>query len=336
MIVSMRTINIFLNQNIVPVIKMRYKMLFSLSVFHRIYRKLNDWALCGIFDDYARIKNIPQHLDIINLGSNPAKFGLDYSCCDIRGFNLAVGPQTLEYDFKMLKNYYSFLDENGPKLLLLLFCPFSLCKFRYTDCDGTVSKDLRYYPILHHAMINDYKESVYRDWRKHTLFRLLRHPRLVVSILRDPVRRKLNCLENPLDAKQMEVSATNYICGWMREFGLQSFNVEEIPLPVKEDLRKNSEILEEIIAFCAEHGINPIIVLPPVSRSIMSNIPHEFRDFCTYTILKSKNIQLLDYTDNQEYNEPGNFVDALCLNKRGRYKFTQRVISDLRQLKLLK
>lgn len=311
-------------------------MFFSLSVFYRIYHKFNDLVLCRIFDDYDRIRKIPQHLDIINLGSNPAKFGLDYSCCNVNGFNLAVGPQTLEYDFKMLKNYHSFLDENGPKLLLLLFCPFSLCKFRYTEGDGLVSKDLRYYPILHHAMINNYEEQIYKDWKTHTLLQLLRYPRLILSVLKAFMRRKVDIKENPLDAKGMELLATNYTRDWMRDFGLRSFNVEEIPLSVKENLRKNSEILDEIIVFCVEREIQPIIVLPPVSEFIMSNIPHEFRDFCTYSIIRSKNAPFLDYTDDREHNQPENFVDALCLNKTGRYKFTRKVVSDLRQLKLLK
>ena len=94
--------------------------MLSRNILPRIYRKLNEIALCGLNEDYARIRRIPQHLDLINLGSNPAKYGLDYADTGVKAFNLAVGPQTLEYDFRMLKNYHSFLDEKGAKLLLSL------------------------------------------------------------------------------------------------------------------------------------------------------------------------------------------------------------------------
>lgn len=45
----------------------------------------------NLFEDAFRIQEIPQHLDIINLGSNPAKFAFDYSGTGVKGFNLAVG-----------------------------------------------------------------------------------------------------------------------------------------------------------------------------------------------------------------------------------------------------
>ena len=101
-------------------------MMLSRNILPRIYRKLNDIALCGLNEDYARIRHIPQHLDLINLGSNPAKYGLDYADTGVKAFNLAVGPQTLEYDFRMLKNYHSFLDEKGAKLFIVIIMPIFL------------------------------------------------------------------------------------------------------------------------------------------------------------------------------------------------------------------
>ena len=311
-------------------------MMLSRNILPRIYRKLNDIALCGLNEDYARIRHIPQHLDLINLGSNPAKYGLDYADTGVKAFNLAVGPQTLEYDFRMLKNYHSFLDEKGAKLLLLLLCPFSLLKFRYTEYDGYACRDHRYYPILHHSMINNYEEQTYTDLKKRTLLHLLKHPLRLLSILKGTAQKKMKSETNPLNEQQMTSSAEGYIRGWMREFGLHNFELKDIPQSVKNDLQKNSEILDEIKAFCDERGIKPVIVLPPVSEYIMGNIPQGFREYCTYSILKQKDILMFDYMNDHTYNQPANFVDALCLNKTGRRKFTQGVLSDLKRLKLLK
>ena len=236
----------------------------------------------------------------------------------------------------MLKNYHSFLDEKGAKLLLLLLCPFSLLKFRYTEYDGDACRDHRYYPILHHSMINNYEEQTYTDLKKRTLLHLLKHPLRLLSILKGTAHKKMKSETNPLNEQQMTSSAEGYIRGWMREFGLHNFELKDIPQSVKNDLQKNSEILDEIKAFCDERGIKPVIVLPPVSEYIMGNIPQGFREYCTYSILKQKDILMLDYMNDHTYNQPANFVDALCLNKTGRRKFTQGVLSDLKRLKLLK
>lgn len=313
---------------------MKCKKIFNNSPFKSIYNNINEILLDRIFDDYNRLKRIPQHLDIINFGSNPAKFGLDYSEIDLKGYNMAVGPQTLEYDFRMLKNFHSYLDNNGERLLLLLFCPFSLCKYRYTEKDGVVHKDIRYYPILHHSLINNYSEKIYKKWKKNTVFQVLKSPGLIKKILRPS--NKLFILSNPLNSEQMESSANAYLTGWMKEFELTSFDVNSIPEVLKDSLKKNSLILDDIIAFCKERNINPVFVLPPISSNIMDKIPNKFLNYCFKDIVMSKNLPILDYTFSEELKKPENFVDALCLNKTGRIKFTNNVISDLRNQNIIK
>lgn len=314
---------------------MKLQYFFSPMLYKRAYDKLNKFILSRVFDDYARIRAIPQHLDVLNLGSNPGKYGMDYSGCGIKGYNIAVGPQTLEYDFRMLKNYHSFLDENGSRLLLLLFCPFSLCKFRYSELDGDVSKDLRYYFILHHAMINNYNERVYQRWKNQPIIQLLKSPKLLKNILLPNRLKRINLRYNPLTPEQMELSGKQYIQTWKKEFSLSDFNIDNLPSNVKTDLNKNSIILDNIISFCDERSIKPVIVLPPVSGYVMRYIPDKFREFCMYSIIREKNILVLDYTENKELCVSSNFVDALCLNKVGRKKFTAKVMLELQNLGLL-
>lgn len=289
----------------------------------------------NVFEDYFRIRRIAQHQDIINLGSNPAKFGLDYSECDVRGFNLAVGPQTVGYDLNMLKNYHSYLDENGPKLLLLLFCPFSLCKDFYTERDGDVHRDLRYYPILHHAMIREYDEATYQLWVRHPCRLLLKDWKVWARILTSRRNRSLDCAVNSLDGAGMEQSADRFIDGWKQEFSLRDFDAEHLSPEVERALAYNSGVLDKIVAFCNERDIRPVFVLPPISHSINSRIPADFKERCTYSILRSKPLPLLDYTEDERFTKPEYFVNALCLNKTGRMAFTRQVIADLKQRKML-
>lgn len=277
------------------------------------------------FEDAERILRIPQHLDVINLGSNPAKFGLDYSECGLKGYNLAVGPQTVTYDFNVLKNYHSYLDDNGPRLLLL-FCPFSLCKDFYTEHNGDVCKDLRYYPMLHRSSILHYDEDLYERW--------VRHPRKLgvkayLNAIRHPFRNKaLEIDHNPLSEEQMNVSARTYVRNWMREFYLDDLEAENLSETVLSSLKYNSKILDEMIAFCMERDIHPVIVLPPLSPQLNALIPQGIRKACTYSILSKKGIPLLDYTTDERFSRPEYFLDALKLNKKGRIVFTNQVVDD--------
>ena len=288
-----------------------------------------------LFPDYARIRRIPQRLDVINLGSNPAKYGIDYEGCDVKGYNLAVGPQTIEYDFKVLKNYHSYFNDKGPKLLLLLFCPFSLCKNRYTERDGEICHDLRYYLILHHAMINDYDESIYRQLKYCPERYLLSSFSRIRSFVAGSLSKRYRESKNRYTEDEMNLSARNYLELWRREFELKSFEVEELPSDVKKAIEKNAMILDEIIAFVAERSIRPVIVLPPISPNLSSLIPQQFKDFCFYSVLRETGIPILDFTDDREFAKHENFVDALCLNASGRKKFTKHLIETLKNKKIL-
>lgn len=314
----------------------KLKKLFSLSFYFQLPDKIiirSNWYK-NIFNDAERILKIPQHLDIINLGSNPAKFGIDYSESDVKGYNLAVCPQTLSYDFEILKNYHSYLDEKGPRLLLLLFCPFSLCKDVYTKEDGDVYKDLRYYPILHKASISHYDDKLYETWIQHphklglkTYFRIVRHFR----------KNKLMQIDfNPLSEKQMKQSASEYIKNWKAEFFLPDFNPRHLSARVLSSLTYNSHKLDEIIDFCKERDINPIIVFPPLSPELNEMIPNDMKERCTYSILRNKGLLLLDYTEDIRFCKNEYFLDALKLNKKGRILFTNQLIKDLKEKDILR
>lgn len=302
---------------------------FYRSLPDRIIMRSNWYK--NIFEDAIRINQVPQHLDIINFGSNPAKFGFDYSECELKGYNLAVGPQTLTYDFNMLNNFHSCLDENGPRLLLLLFCPFSLCKDFYIERDGSVYKDLRYYPILHRAMIRRFDEDMYEKWVCHPRKLGLR---AYYHVIRHYRRNKVMELDyNPLTPEQMRQSAKSMIKSWQYEFFLQDLNPAHLSAEVRQSLKYNERMLDEIILFCKERDIHPTLVLPPLSPELNELIPQDFREVCIYSIMKNKGILFLDYTTDERFCKEEYFLDALRLNKKGRIAFTNQVVNDLKSNK---
>lgn len=79
-------------------------------LLNALYKRTN--AYQNQFIDVRKFSvngGVGNNLEIINLGSNHPKFGFDYTELDVKGENWAVGPQTLEYDFAILRNNISHL-----------------------------------------------------------------------------------------------------------------------------------------------------------------------------------------------------------------------------------
>lgn len=256
-----------------------------------------------------------------------AKYGIDYSDCQLKGFNFAVGPQTLEFDFKMLKQYYGHLSYMGKRVLLLVFCPFGTCKSEYTESDGEVYKNVRYYQLLPPNDVPNFDMSLLNSRTLHPVKYAIKSWKSI--LINAKSGNQLDKTSNPYSDEQMAVSAENYIRNWKKEFSLIDLNPDNLSEYVKDALSKNRIILDDISTFCIFHEIHPYIVLPPLSIELNSLIPNDFRVACTYSVLKRDDIPLLDYSQDKRFCKKEFFLDALKLNKTGRRLFTKQLINDI-------
>lgn len=307
--------------------------LFSPSYYRGVMNLINARLFAGLFPEADRIRGIKPHLDVINLGSNPAKYAIDYSEVDVRAHSLAMGPQTFEYDFRMLKNYHSFLDENGNRLLLLLLCPFTFCLDRYPRTFH--SDDLRYYPVLSRGMINNFDEGRYRRWVKQPWRVVLRHPSLLRTIRGNLANGTALPDKSGLAPAELASSARSFIDGWKNEFSLRDFDISHLPDNVLNSLKFNNKIMEEMLSFCKEREIRPVFVVAPMTAALSEAIPADFKERCFYSMFSGRGVPVLDYSTDESLIGSENFMNALFMNRAGRKKFTARLISDLRNKGLL-
>lgn len=77
--------------------------------------------------------------------------------------DLSVAPMSTSYMSRVVKNYHSYLKKNGEVALLLN--PFSLC-IRHYEGKSNISKDIRFYPILHNAMIENFDSNISDTWSR--------------------------------------------------------------------------------------------------------------------------------------------------------------------------
>ena len=100
--------------------------IIAMFVLNAIYKQTN--AFQNKFVDIKKFQNLKEtdRFDVVNLGSNQPKFAFDYSGLNIKGANWAVGPQTFQYDFVLLKKYSKHL--NAGAVVIIPVCPL---KFFY-------------------------------------------------------------------------------------------------------------------------------------------------------------------------------------------------------------
>ena len=68
-----------------------------------LYIRTNDYK--NKISQLEKFKKVPTELEIINLGSSYSRNAFDYNLTNYKGFNFALQPQSLSYDFRILKNY---------------------------------------------------------------------------------------------------------------------------------------------------------------------------------------------------------------------------------------
>lgn len=114
-----------------------------------------------IFPHLKRFREIQQGRDrIIVGGTGSSKYFQKHEGLKPGDADLSVNPCSVSYMFNIIKNYHSYLKKNGE--IILLLNPYSLCIAHYSG-QKAVNQDIRYYPILHNAMIETYDKDVEKN-----------------------------------------------------------------------------------------------------------------------------------------------------------------------------
>lgn len=134
-----------------------------INIKHALSKLLTKWFRV-IFPHLGHFRGIKQNLDCIVLGGNGASqfyqktVGFTPKIAD-----LTVNPTSISYMYRILKNYHSYLSNDGE--IVLILHPFSLCINHYVGND-LITKDIRFYPILHNALIEKYDINLSKKWSR--------------------------------------------------------------------------------------------------------------------------------------------------------------------------
>ena len=303
------------------------------SVLNKVIKR-TQWYK-NSYGDVLKYKKVKFNTSLVVLGSSPAKWAFDVCVPEVECANWASMPQSIIDDFRILKNYHSYLSPNG---LVLLF--FSHCRGLKKDY-GESSHFRNFHYFLHPILNPFYEERVYEQLKEEIdfpIYRAMEHPlELFKTIVKqDLLKRKplWNSSRNCMDEDQLNDDAEKWIVGWKKEFGNTVFDV---PLcgNVRKSIEFNKNVVCEMAEFCKERSLRLVFVVPPVTKNLKSRFSPSFTQAALYDLISPAQLKygipLFDYLDDETLQNADFYFNSFFLNKKGRKIFTDRLIKDLKQ-----
>lgn len=263
--------------------------------------------------------NFERQYDMVNIGSSNAVFAFDYEGQGIKALNWSGRPQSLELGFKLLKNFFSILKQDG--IFLIPLGPFTGLKAPWTG----QKEEERYFGIMHQYLFEDFTKIF-----KEMYNPFLSHPRTVLKkIIKDSKkldRRNYIQLEKEIDYIQ---NAQEWIANWKDEFGID--DLEKLSPHLQNQLEYKNNLLQEIIAFCRVRNIRPVLLIPPVHSSLRKYFNKAFKEIYMFPLQKvaiDNGVQIIDMMDLNDFTT-GHFYNSYFLNKKGSAKFMEELLKKI-------
>ena len=256
-----------------------------------------------------------------NLGSSHARYALTYVNIEKIGFNFALHPQNLRYDFNILKMYHKNINKGCIVAIFLPICIFFLNRYQH------IQTNYKYYNFLDKKYIEGYNWITKILYLNRPLFLM---PWKVKYVISDVSPSIADSSEHNETISNRQKQARERILEWNAEFGLLNRDTDQIPSEFKETIK----ILNEIIDYCIEKRFRPVLVIPPVSatmheeiRKYNLNLKWMVYNQLTKDVLDKA--PLFDYFLTQEFDDDSYYINADFLNKEGRNRFTEKLINDV-------
>lgn len=305
-----------------------------LLILNALYKRTNHWKNQFLFEknfisNLGYRDDLSRNLDMINLGSNPAKYGLFYE--NVRGQNWATGSQGLEMDFEILKYFHSYLKEGG--IVIIPIMPFTAIS-QYIKTKKGYWNDLYY---IKFAKILDPSQTRQLPNGSKLLrkvkFPLLFDPLLIRYLFADAsMDNSLDITEQTMSAVELEYDADKWIDGWKKEF--DAATVKDFLIDSKYSLYREEAvaILQKIVKYCKERDLKPVLLTIPMSKYLAGKFDTDFRKRMIYDFIKELNIDglmFLDYMFDSRFDDPVLYNGSFLLNLMGRKLFSAQVIKEL-------
>ena len=277
------------------------------------------------------IKGVPHDLEIVNTGSTFAKYGFDYNYFDKKGFNFAIAPQPLSYDYKILNQYKGNLKK-GAIVVVVAVCPFEFSVAEYKNDDS----NYKYYFFLNEQQINNYS-------KRKTFFvkycSIALEPKLIFGAIKMLIKKLIKYESRKTDdvAGTIKQTAKERIDGWKGQFNLTNLTKYASDERLEETFRETTNNLRKILELCIENEFCPVIINMPACKEESDEFSEEIIEKFYNENIKKANvykIPVIDYFRDKRFHDHSLYMNADCLNDKGREFFAKIFTEDLKKMGL--
>ncbi len=300
-----------------------------MSIVGKVYRIINGLIRRGYWYNNVKFKDCSKfwnyntfNTDVVNLGSTSSVCAFNYSGIPLKCANWALSTNPLAGDLAILKNYVSFLKEGATVIIPL--CPFSSLAGEYS-----ISED-HYYSLLYPSTIPGYSIRRQNKVKSEMQSPLLIYP--LLSVYSDLKHLLFKPKQKELTENEMENDAQKWMNNWKKEFSISDFTY---PLSLKNQdaITDAAKLLNELISFCKDRNLKPVMVIPPVYHTLGELLITEIRKVIIDSLnekIDKKNIWYRNYMDANEFtNDITLFENSFLMNNKGAKFFTKRVLTDI-------
>lgn len=289
-------------------------------ILNRPYRKIYEQGYYDILK-FSMLGRQYWEIQIGNLGSSHGVCDFFYDHIEERGyycFNFANTSQSYDYDLAILNAYSQYMDPDS-----VLFVPVSYFSFNNEVVNSTEAEAMkvRYYQFLPPEYIPDY--DPYVDLVTH---------KVPVLTAGEDILKLLPSLNTTLTAHAADDGVDEAVFNeWARTRYSRHFdNKESYFLP------ERIQELYDIIAYCQEHDIIPVLVTTPLSKPYLDLVSPEFTEEFEATTAKiagDTGVNYYNYSrDERFYANLNLFSDADHLNENGAVLFTDILWDEVEEL----
>ena len=282
------------------------------------------WFNEELFPDCRKFWNYNTfNTDVINLGSTSGYYAFDYEGLPIKGGNFALRHNPLSGDQAILKNYFGYLNPKGSHVIIPL-CVFSSLAGSYDFMED------RFYTLIYPSSIPHFSYRRQQQIKAIAASPIRRFP--LWSFYTELRAQLRGTSHSTLTEEQMKADADRWIKGWKHEFALSDFS-QPLSLINKDGVNDAAEILNDIISFCKERNIKPVIMIPPMYHTLAEKFDEKARQLFVYDLIEKiedKTVPFHNYMDDSRFSRDSSlFMNSFFLNKKGAKKFTRIALTDI-------
>lgn len=297
--------------------------IFLIYELNKAYVPINDesyWDLTKF--DVLEYEN--PDIQLANIGSSHGAYDFNYTIITDRGyncFNYANTSQTYNYDYALLKEYGYHMVPGS-----VLFIPVSYFSFNNEVVNASEAQALstRYYRVLSPENMPDY--DLYVD--------IITHKLPILSAGKDIsklITKWFPGLSIIAHAAESEINVEEFASRARDRYGRHFDNKEEYFMP------ERIEELYDIIAYCREHEITPVLITTPFSSFYYDQVSAEFRiEFYALVddIIADTGVNYYDYSYDERFRDNLElFSDSDHLNDDGARLFMEILTKEVSELK---